>query len=47
MVKEIRNGSVDWIHVAQDRNQRQVLADQRNFQLVENKLCKKHLALYI
>jgi hypothetical protein len=34
--KEIRNGSVDWIHVAQDRNQRQVLANQRNFQLTGN-----------
>ena len=32
-LKEIRNGSVDWIHVAQDRNQRQVLANQTNFQL--------------
>jgi len=35
-LKEIWNGSVDRIHMAQDRNQRQVLANQRNFQLTGN-----------
>jgi len=35
-LKEIRNGSVDWIHAAKDRNQRQVLANQRIFQLTGN-----------
>jgi hypothetical protein len=35
-LKAIRKGSVDWIHVAQYGNQRQVFANQRNFQLTEN-----------
>jgi len=36
VLEEVWNGSVDWIHVAQDRNQRQVLANQMNFQLTGN-----------
>jgi len=36
VLEEVWNGRVDWIHVAQDRNQRQVLTNQMNFQLTGN-----------